>query len=503
MSADNSSSYSQILKSSSLIGGAQAINLLLGMVRLKFAAVLIGPVGVGMIGTYQAIQGLGASIAGLGIQQSAVRDVVEAVGKGDQLMVGRIIFALRRICWLTGLLGTFVMFALAVPLSKYTFGSSEYALDIALLGPIILFANIQGGQMALIQGMRRIGDLARLNVIGAAAGTVVSIALYAWLGLRGIIPALLLLALIQLIASWYFARRITVPKVVMSWNESFLVAGGMIRLGLVLMWNGVLFSIVAYLTRAWISQEISLEAVGIFTAAFALSGMFINFVLSAMGADYYPRLTAVSHDHSAMNRLVNEQTEIGLLLAVPGLLATLALAPWIIRLFFSSDFMPAADLLQWFILGCLGRVISWPLGFIMLSLSKAKWYFMTETFFKVLHLGMIWVGLMFAGVEGVAVAFFCLYIFHIAGVYWVSYHLIRFSWSTATRRLFLYLMPIILAAFITGRMVPIWPATAIGITLTVVASIFCLRGLVQRIGRDHRIVQLSFRVPGMRRVCGL
>jgi PST family polysaccharide transporter len=64
-----------------------------------------------------------------------------------------------------------------------------------------------------------------------------------------------------------------------------------------------------------------------------------------MGADYYPRLTGVAHDHAAVNRLVNEQTEIGLLLAVPGLLATLALAPWIIRLFYTSEFLPAVELL--------------------------------------------------------------------------------------------------------------------------------------------------------------
>jgi len=49
---------SQILKSSSLMGGAQGINLLLGMVRTKFAAVLIGPLGVGLLGNYMAIQGM-------------------------------------------------------------------------------------------------------------------------------------------------------------------------------------------------------------------------------------------------------------------------------------------------------------------------------------------------------------------------------------------------------------------------------------------------------------
>jgi len=42
------SSYAQILKSSSIMGGAAGINLLLGMVRVKFAAMLIGVSGVGL-----------------------------------------------------------------------------------------------------------------------------------------------------------------------------------------------------------------------------------------------------------------------------------------------------------------------------------------------------------------------------------------------------------------------------------------------------------------------
>ena len=38
--------YGQILKSSSIVGGAVGINLLIGIVRTKFAAVLIGASGV-------------------------------------------------------------------------------------------------------------------------------------------------------------------------------------------------------------------------------------------------------------------------------------------------------------------------------------------------------------------------------------------------------------------------------------------------------------------------
>lgn len=501
MSDSKPDSYNQILKSTSLIGGAAGINLLLGMVRMKFAAVLIGPVGVGLVGTYQAIQGMVGVLAGLGIQSSAVRDVAEAVGRQDNEAIGRTILSLRRICWLTGFVGAIAMVALAVPLSQYTFDSADYAPDIALLGPIILFSNIQGGQSALLQGMRRIGDLARLNVIGSVAGTAVTVALYSWLGMRGIIPSLLLISIIQLIATWRFSRKVHVPSVEMSWKESFKAINGMVRLGLVFMWNGVMLALVAYLTRAWISQEFDLLAVGIFTAAFSLSGMFVNFILGAMGADYYPRLTEVSRDFGAMRRLVNEQTEIGLLLAAPGLLATLTLAPWVIRIFYTDDFLPAAELLQWFILGCLGRVIAWPLGFVMLALAKSSWFFITETTFNLIHIVMIWVGLAAFGIEGVAGAFFLLYVLYTVAVYGVARHLIGFRWSPATLRLLLIFLPLVAIAFISARTLQMEHSTGLGLILSVIASILCLRELVYRLGSDNRVIQLAFRVPGVRWVC--
>ena len=503
------------------MGGAQGINLLLGMVRTKFAAVLIGPLGVGLLGNYVAIQALVGTIAGLGIQSSAVRDVAEAVGKDDPQAIGRAIVTLRRVCWLTGLLGTSAMIAFAVPLSRWTFGDvgqvvqiavpfsgwvfsiGERAGDIALLAIAILFANVSGGQMALIQGLRRIGDLALIQVIGTIAGTVISVGCYIELGLRGIVPSLLLMAGVQLVTSWYFARQVPVPKVAMTWWESLGETGSMVRLGLALMWSGLAVSLVAYLTRALITQQINLEAVGVFTAAYALSGMFVNVVLGAMGADYYPRLTAVASDRYAMNRLVNEQTEIGLLLAVPGLLATLSLSPWIIRLFYTDAFLPAAELLQWFVLGCLGRVISWPLGFVMLALGKGLWFFVTETLGNALHLILIGLGLMTLGLQGVAVAFFLMYLVYTAVVYGVSRRLTGFRWSFASRRLLLLLLPTVALTFLAGRLLPLWPATVFGLVTSAVASVLCLRGLVQRIGAEHRIVCIACRVPGVRWACGL
>ena len=44
-------------------------------------------------------------------------------------------------------------------------------------------------------------------------------------------------------------------------------------------------------------------------------------MLTAMGTDFLPRLTAASHDNATMNPLVNEQTEMGIVIAIPGVVA--------------------------------------------------------------------------------------------------------------------------------------------------------------------------------------
>lgn len=500
--ATASSSYGQILRSSSVTGGAASFSMLLGMLRLKCAALLIGPAGVGLIGIYQTLQDMAGTIAGLGIAQSAVRDIAAASHSGDHAALARLLISLRRLCWLTGICGALGLLVLASPLSHYTFGNNDYATDIALLAPTIFLARIQGGQAAILQGMRRIDDLARLNILGAAAGTAFAVLCYVALGLRGIIPSLLLLALTQTVATWFFVRRIAMPAVTASWRDTLQHTHVLLRLGVAFMSSGLMAALVAYLTRAWITQQLDLMAVGLFTAAFSLSGMFINFVLSAMGADYYPRLTAAATDHSAMTRLVNEQTEIGLLLAVPGLLATLSLAPWIIRVFFSVEFLPATSLLQWFILGCLGRVIAWPMGYVLLALARSRWFFITETSFNLLHLALIFTGLMLFGIEGAAIAFFAAYAVYAIALYLLARHLINFAWSVATLRLMSLLLPLLALAFFSTRLLSPAVGTTIGIALSIAAALACLRGLARRIGQQHWLMQRSLSIPGVRRLCG-
>ena len=496
----SSKSYQTILKSSSLIGGSEVVKLLIGIVQVKFVAIFLGPLGVGLIGIYSSVINLAVRIAGLGIGGSGVREVAEAIGTSDNEKIGRTVLTLRRICWITGTVGSLTVVFLAQPLSRITFGTTEHAWALVLLAWIILMRNIQSAQMAYLQGLRRIGDLARLKIIGAAGGATIGVGLYAWLRLDGIVPALLILAAFNLTASWWFARKVPPPNVSMTWGESIRASKGLVRLGLAFMWNGVLTAGVAYLTRLLINLEIGMEAVGIFQSAFRLSGLFVGFILQAMGTDFYPRLTSVAHDNRKVNQLVNEQTEIGLLLAVPGILAILVFAPWIIRIFYTAKFAASAELLQWFVLGCLGRVISWPMGFILLAKGKAGWMVFTETSSNLLHILLIWLGLQYFGIHGVAIAFFILYIIYIIMMKFVSYQLCGFTWNTGVRGLLIKLIPVTAIIFLANKFVPEKFAIPIGVIFTIIAGIYCLRELTRRLGPEHRICRIVNRIPLVQRL---
>jgi antigen flippase len=495
------SSFGQILKSSSIMGAAAVIALIFGMVRTKFAAVLIGTTGVGLLANYYVILGLMGTITGLGIHCSAVRDIVNAVSKNDKQEIGRAVVTMRRVCWFTGLAGMLAMFLLSTIFSQHTFGSQEYTLEISLLGITILLGNLSGGQMALIQGMRKIGDLARVNIVTAAFSTIISIGFYAGMGVKGIAPALLSVAVIQLIVSWIYSRLTPVPIVSMSWYESILNAGGMIRLGFAFMWSTLISSAVSYAAYALITHQISLQAVGIYSAAFTLSGMFVNFVLQAMGADFYPRLTSVSSDNSAINKLVNEQTEIGLLLAMPGLIATLTLATWIVHIFYTSEFLPAVELIQWFTLGCMQRVVSWPLGFVLRAQGKIKLFVITETIFHGSHIALIYAGMMWGSLEGTAIAFLAMNTLVTIVIYLVVRRLTGFRWGASNRKLILINFLFISLAFVLARILPVWPETFVGLILTITSFLLCFRGFANRLGHNHRLIRNVCIIPGMSMVC--
>jgi PST family polysaccharide transporter len=479
--------YRSILKSTSLIGGASIFNILIGMVRTKFVAVLLGPAGVGLLGMYGQITSLISAVTGMGISSSGVRQVAEAVSSHDHGRIARTVKTLRRTAWLTGILGLLIMTVFCVPLSRVTFGANDYSLHIAALGITMLTGAIAAGQGCIINGTRRIGDLARISVMGSFSGTIISIPLYYYFGQEGIVPSLILSSFASLATSWWFARRVPILPHDMSWRESYGEARQLIAFGASIMGAGLVLALSGYLIRLVMLRQFSLYDVGIYQAAFSLSGILVGFVLNAMGADYYPRLTAVARDNESVHRMVNEQSQISILLALPGLAAMMVFAPLIIKLFYSSYFIKAVPILHWCILGMLGRVFSWPLGFIVLAKGQGKIFFFTEALASGLHLAAVYLLIRIWGLVGAGMAFMVLYVVYTGMMLAVMHRMVGATWNSHTVTLVLLAtittVLLMLNCSFNENMLVGW---TVNFTVITAVSLLCYRQLSEKAGIDIR-----------------
>lgn len=471
--------YGQILKSSAIIGGSSVVSIGIGIVRTKAMALLLGPAGVGLMGLYSSILDLANSIAGMGINSSGVRQIAEAVGSGETGRIARTVAVLRRTAIVLGVLGALLLVACAKQVSRLTFGNDQHALAVAVLSLAVFFGAVAGGQGALIQGMRRISDLAKMGVLGNLFGVMISVPLVYFFRENGIVPSLVGIAAMGILTSWWYSRKVQIQRQRVTMSEVRQEAGALLKLGFAFMASGVLTMGAAYAIRLIVLRKVGFEAAGLYQSAWSLGGLYVTFLTQSMVADFYPRLTAVARDNAECNRLVNEQAEISLLLAGPGVIATMTFAPLVIALFYSTKFAAAVEPLRWICFGMALRVIAWPMGFIILAKGVQTIFFWVEVAAAVVHVGLAYFLVGFFGLPGATMAFFGLYIWHGILVYVIVRRLSGFRWCAANRRTGLLYLPVIGAVFCGFYWLPFWIATAVGSVAALASAVYSIRILVR------------------------
>jgi len=65
------------------MGASSVLNVVFGVLKMKVAALLLGPAGVGLIGIYQNLLQTAATVASLGVGTAGTRQIAAAQGRGD------------------------------------------------------------------------------------------------------------------------------------------------------------------------------------------------------------------------------------------------------------------------------------------------------------------------------------------------------------------------------------------------------------------------------------
>ena len=410
MAKESSENYHHILKYTGLFGGVQGLNIVLGLVRTKLMALLLGPSGMGLTSLFNTTVGFVSQATNLGVAFSAVRHISELYDQGDEAALVHYVKVVRGWSLLTALVGMLVCVAIGPFLSQTTFAWGDHSLHFMLLAPAVGMLAITGGETAILKGMRSLGALASVQVLAVVAALLISIPAYYLFGEAAIVPVIVLMAF----ATMVFTLRCSLRLIPLQLRGAKGILGEgmeMVRLGVAFTLAAVIGSAAEMLVRSYLNVVGDLDMLGLYNAGYMLTMTYAGMVFSAMEADYYPRLSGVQQDIEATNLTVNRQMEVSLLLLSPMLTALMIALPILVPLLFSDKFLPMVGMAQVAVLAMYFKVMTLPVAYITLARGYSLSYLFLETSYYVAFVLLIIFGYERWGLYGTGIAIALAHVF--------------------------------------------------------------------------------------------
>lgn len=480
--SENQSSYRQIFKATSIFGGVQVFNILISIFRSKFIAVFIGPAGIGIFGLLTSTLSLISSLTSFGLGASAVKDIAYANESKDDGKLFEVGGVLNKLVWYTGGLGMILTLILAPFLSKLTFDNYNYTWSFVFLSATLLIGQLTLGKDAVLQGTRQLKWLAYANMVSSVASLLVTVPLYYFYGVGGIVPAIVVLSVTTLIITQFYYSRLKFAIPSVNIQQAWIKGKGMLRLGFFLSLSGIIASACSYLVRIFITKFGGIDQVGFYNAGFGIITSYVGIIFTAMATDYFPRLSGVSSDKKQFDLTVNQQGEIALIILGPVITGFLIFGNLAIIILYSTEFLPILSMMQYAIVGVFFKAASWLLGFIFLAKGDTKIYFWSELSANIYQALLNCTGFYYGGLEGLGISFIAGYLLYLIQMVILSKYKYKFQFQKSFLRIFIF--QIIIAAiafamiqFVLNQILSYF----LGITLIIIAvafSIFSLNRII-------------------------
>lgn len=479
---EHRSSYRQIVKATSLFGGVQFFQIIISIVRSKFVAILLGPSGMGVVGLLTSSTGLITGLTNFGLGTSAVKNISEATATNDNERISTVILVMRRLLWVTGLLGALVTLIFSPLLSEFTFGNKDYTLAFVWISITLLFNQLSTGELVMLQALRHLQNLAKANVYGSFVGLLITIPLYYKFGIEGIVPVIIITSFVTLFFSWYFAKKVKLENTSVSYTKTVAEGKSMMVMGFMISLSGLITLIAAYLLRIFINRTGNVADVGFYSAGFTIINTYVGMIFTAMGTDYYPRLSVVASDDEQCKQLINQQSEIALLILAPILIAFLIFVNWAIIILYSSQFLSITGMVYWATMGIFFKAVSWAIAFVFLAKGVGKLYFWNEFFGSIYFLLFSLLGYYYGGLTGLGVSFLISYILYLIQVFFIAKVKYEFSFSPSFMQIFVIQFLLAMAGFAVVYLINQPYTYILGVILIGFSCWYSYKELESRIG---------------------
>ena len=382
MNDKKTSAYRRIVSSTAIFGSAQILNILVNIIRGKLVAYILHSAGMGIASIFTSAANTIQQFALMGLNMSAVPSISQANNDADPQVLAFTIRLVRRIVLLASLLGLIVTVVLSPVLAHTSFNDQSYIPYFILLS-LSVFFNVMGtGEMAVMQGLRRYKLLAFCSVVPPLCGLLLSVPIYFIWGIQGIVPAMIVVNLVYfvVIRMLSYRNKQSAPQERISMKTMWTQGRGIIKFGAIMTFGSLLGTLTTYALIAFISNVGSIEDVGFYQASNVITSQYTGLVFTAMATDYYPHLSSlVKTNMREAFRVINQQTEIIMLIIAPLASILILTAPLAIRILLTEEFLSIERMICFIGLASVFKALCFPRDYIIFAKGDNQIIFWVET----------------------------------------------------------------------------------------------------------------------------
>lgn len=407
---------SELVKVFSLSSVATLVKMLTGLISTKVVAVLIGPGGVALLGQLNNLVYIVQYLASGAINNGVVKYVSEhkgSVGKVRTLLTNALLVTV--VCSLA--CGT-AMIACHGRLSRWIMLSDEYGYIFIVFGVTVILYAFNMLLLSIVNGYREYKMFIRINVANSLAGLVFAVVLTLLYGLPGALIGATTYQSAVFFVTLYMVRR--KPWARWSYFRGRIdrsIIRNYLKYALMTLVSIGTMPVAQILIRRYIMLDLSELEAGWWEAMNRISNIYLLVVTTSFSVYYLPRLSEISEPNE-VRREIGKAFKVIIPLLLTGFVLVYLCRFLIIRILFTSEFLPMAKLFGWQMGSDLFKIGCYILTYVMIAKARTVVYVTTEIVFTIIYIGLACQLMQTsAGIIGVTQAGMAAYLLHMGVVY--------------------------------------------------------------------------------------
>jgi PST family polysaccharide transporter len=391
-----------------------SIRLVVSLFIQRLLAELVGESGIAKIGQLRNVNQLLTSVSSGGVFNGIVKYVSEFKEDKEQLQK---LFSTTTVFALIGtLISSSVLLIGASGISNYLFGSDEFTYLIQLVAVIVPFISIYRVFNGVVNGLSMYKKFAKIDLISYLLSAGLLIYFLIEFNIHGALVAIAITPVIQLSILLIIFFK-TLKEYVKFKRLSFKtpMLKGLLAFSLMSFFSTVLLNFVEIDIRTMITNRITEEDAGVWTAMTNISKNYMVFSISIFSLYVLPKFASIHTRNGFVKELFSIYKTLLPIFGL-GMILVYLLRDYVIMIIY-PDFIGMEPLFKWQLMGDFIRLAS----LVLMHQFLAKKLVRSFVFSELLSLGMFYVLAQILignyGVEGVVMAHFFRYVVYLAVVF--------------------------------------------------------------------------------------